>query len=54
MDKLQTRPVVWEGAPQEGNHKCLKIFSIEVNEKLVADPGWWPDTRIDWPNDRQS
>jgi hypothetical protein len=31
--KLQTRPLVKEGASREENRKCLKIFSIEVKKK---------------------
>jgi hypothetical protein len=39
MDKLQTHPLIGNGAPQEVNCKCLKIFIIEVKEKWVSDGG---------------
>jgi hypothetical protein len=35
-DKLNTRPLVREGAPKKKSSKCLKIFPMEVKEKLVA------------------
>jgi hypothetical protein len=54
MDKLQTHPLAREGVPQEEYHKCLKVFSKKVKEKLVGSLGWWPDTRTDWPTDHQS
>jgi hypothetical protein len=54
VDKLQTRPLVREGATEEVNRKHFKIFSMEVKEKLVAGSGWWPDTNTDWPTNRQS
>jgi hypothetical protein len=53
-DKLQTRPLVREGASQEENCKCLKVFSMKVKENLVVGPKWWPDTRTDWPTDSRS
>jgi hypothetical protein len=44
-DKLQTRPLVRDGAQQEENCKCLKIFSMEVKKKLslVPDCGLVPE-----------
>jgi hypothetical protein len=53
-DKLQTRPLVREGAVQEENRKCLKVFSMNVKEKFVMASKWWHDTRTDWPTDRRS
>jgi hypothetical protein len=53
-DKLQTRPLVREGAPQEETRKCLKVFSMEMKEELFVGARWWPDTRTSWPTDRQS
>jgi hypothetical protein len=49
--KLQTRPLVGGGVPQEENRKCVKIITIEVKEKFVAGPRWWPDTRTDRQTD---
>jgi hypothetical protein len=40
--KLQSRPLVREGAPQEENRECLIIFSMEVKETFFAFSGWWP------------
>jgi hypothetical protein len=34
-DKLQTRPLVREDAPQEENRRCLKILSMEVKRKWL-------------------
>jgi hypothetical protein len=39
--KLQTRPLVRDGAPQEGN----RIVPMDEKEKLVMESSWWPDTR---------
>jgi hypothetical protein len=33
-EKLQTRSLSREGAPQEENRKCLQIFSMQVKEKI--------------------
>jgi hypothetical protein len=52
--KLQTGPLVREGASQEENRKCQKIVSMEVEKKFIAGPGRWPGTRTDWPVDRRS
>jgi hypothetical protein len=27
---------------------------MELKQKLVAGPRWWPDTGTDWPTDRRS
>jgi hypothetical protein len=53
-DKLQIRPLVREGARQEQNRKYLKIFSMEMKEKLIAIPSWWPDTTTDWSTGRRA
>jgi hypothetical protein len=52
--KLQTRPLVREGAPITKICKCIKIISKIEKEKLVMGLRWWPGTRTDWPTDRQS
>jgi hypothetical protein len=51
MDKLQTRPLVREGATKEGSRKCLKTFHTEVRKigrgsQMVA---WYQDRLADWP-----
>jgi hypothetical protein len=33
--------------------KCVKIIK-EIRKKLVAGTKWVPDTKTDWPTDRQS
>jgi hypothetical protein len=47
------RPVLSsERALQITNHNCLK--TISRRKKLVADPRWVPDTKMDWPTDCRS
>jgi hypothetical protein len=38
-DKSQTHRLIRNGAPREENCKGVKMFSIEVKEKLVVGPG---------------
>jgi hypothetical protein len=49
------RPIhSWGRAPhKKKTANVWKIFSIEVKEKLVTGPGWWPGTRTDWPTDHR-
>jgi hypothetical protein len=46
--KLQTRLLIREGAPEEGNGKCLKMLPTEEKGKLTAGPRWWTVITIDW------
>jgi hypothetical protein len=50
MSKLQTHPLVREGAPQEKIRNCQT-----ENKNMVMGSKREPDTtKTDWPTDRQS
>jgi hypothetical protein len=53
-DKLQTSPLVREGARHQKKPLISEDNFLGEIEKLVAGSRWWPDTSIDWPTDRQS
>jgi hypothetical protein len=42
------------GNPTSVNPQLSKNNYREKRKKLVADPRWVPDTKIDWPTDRRS
>jgi hypothetical protein len=46
--KLMTHPFVKEGAPHKRNPRLS-----DSNKNLAMGPNWVPDTKIDWPTDRQ-
>jgi hypothetical protein len=51
--KLQTRPLVREGARHQQHRNCLGLI-LKKGEKSVTCPGWVPDTKTDWTTDLRS
>jgi hypothetical protein len=47
--RLETRPLVREGAPQHEDRKCPTVI-----KNLVVGPKWGPATKMDWLTDRRS
>jgi hypothetical protein len=51
--KLQTCPLVREGATKEQTRNCLKKISRR-EKRLVTGPSWVPGTKTDWLIDCRS
>jgi hypothetical protein len=49
MSKLQTHPLIRDGAPQEENDRCPTVIQM-----WLRGLRWMPDTKTDWPTDCQS
>jgi hypothetical protein len=48
--KLQTRPLVREGAQHQQIRDCLKIIQ-KRKEEFVTGPRWMSETKTGWPTD---